>query len=221
MMPSPAVLHSIDVVLDRTDQALLADCLSSLLHSIFFHRIFGNIQPLTRDILDVTFPYAEDMDLQSLIDSKTAAFIRYVDSVSSSDSNDGQHGGDAQIRATMSIQFFEKVTRRASWWASKAAESEVCWEKWDINCEFLPLSRNERDRSKARIVMEGQLSSALRKIVLLTQRTDHIPPITTNEANPFPYQILTPSSASGGGVEGEGWGAVLKKTLFDAAGPTS
>jgi hypothetical protein len=87
------------------------------------------------------------MDLQSLIDSKTAAFIRYVDSVSSADSNDGQYAGDAQIRATMSIQFFEKVTRRASWWASKAAESEVCWEKWDINCEFLPLSRNERGTS--------------------------------------------------------------------------
>lgn len=87
-------------------------------------------------------PYTEDMDLQSLIDSKAAAFIRYVDSVSLSD--DGQYAGDAQLRATISIQFFEKVTRRASWWASKAAESEVCWEKWDINCEFLPLSRNER-----------------------------------------------------------------------------
>jgi Autophagy-related protein 101 len=87
------------------------------------------------------------MDLQSLIDSKTAAFLRYVDSIPPSDPNDGQYTGDAQIRATMSIQFFEKVTRRASWWASKAAESEVCWEKWDINCEFLPLSRNERGTS--------------------------------------------------------------------------
>lgn len=29
--------------------------MAALLHSIFFHRIFGNIQPLTRDILDVTF----------------------------------------------------------------------------------------------------------------------------------------------------------------------
>jgi Autophagy-related protein 101 len=130
----------------------------------------------------------------------------------------------------MSIQFFEKVTRRASWWASKAAESEVCWEKWDINCEFLPLSRNDRgtstlsqaclwralspfypfvvyiawlvltplvvDRSKARAVMEGQLTAALRKIVFLTQRTDHIPPITTNEANPFPYQVRTQTPGS-------------------------
>lgn len=37
--------------------------------------------------------------------------------------------------------------------------------------------------------MESELSAALRKIVVLTQKTDHIPPITTNEANPFPYQV--------------------------------
>lgn len=37
--------------------------------------------------------------------------------------------------------------------------------------------------------MENQLSSALLKVVMLTQKTDHIPPITSNEANPFPYQV--------------------------------
>lgn len=66
-MPSTPVVHSIDIVLDRTDQVLVAESLNgmlsflkgvltlALLHSIFFHRIFGNIQPLTREILDVTF----------------------------------------------------------------------------------------------------------------------------------------------------------------------
>lgn len=81
--------------------------------------------------------------------------------------------------------------------------------------------------------MENQLASALRRIVVLTQKTDHIPPITTNEANPFPYQvqpkkwmvlkckIIIPVASSQMGIEGEGWGAVLKKTLFDATtGPT-
>ena len=46
------------------------------------------------------------------------------------------------------------------------------------------------DKQRARSVMENQLSSALRRIVVLTQKTDHIPPITTNEANPFPYQVF-------------------------------
>jgi autophagy-related protein 101 len=40
--------------------------------------------------------------------------------------------------------------------------------------------------------MENQLASALLRIVVLTQKTDHIPPITTNEANPFPYQVYSP-----------------------------
>jgi hypothetical protein len=66
-MPSSPVIQSIDVVLDRTDQTLLVESIKgstlwyllilALLHSIFFHRVFGNVQPLTRDIFDVTFVY--------------------------------------------------------------------------------------------------------------------------------------------------------------------
>jgi len=48
------------------------------------------------------------------------------------------------VKSQLAIHFYEKVTRRASWWAAKPAESEVCWEKWEINCEFLPIARNER-----------------------------------------------------------------------------
>lgn len=51
---------------------------------------------------------------------------------------------EGTVKAQISVDFYEKVTRRASWWATKAAESEVCWEKWELNCEFLPIARNER-----------------------------------------------------------------------------
>lgn len=37
--------------------------------------------------------------------------------------------------------------------------------------------------------MEQNLAAALWKVVRATEKTDHIPPITTNEANPFPYQV--------------------------------
>jgi hypothetical protein len=37
--------------------------------------------------------------------------------------------------------------------------------------------------------MEEQLSLALEKVVAEAEKTDHIPSITTNEANPFPYQV--------------------------------
>jgi autophagy-related protein 101 len=104
------------------------------------------------------------------------------------------------IKCQMSVQFYEKITRRASWWPTKTAESEICWEKWELNCEFLSPSRTEHgissfirglktdfavEKVKAQTIMEEQLASALWKIVVLTQKTDHIPPITTNEANPL------------------------------------
>jgi hypothetical protein len=60
------ILHTIDIVLDRTDKTFLIDALDgetfcgyvdhlAIVHSIFFHRIFGNVVPLSRDVLDVTF----------------------------------------------------------------------------------------------------------------------------------------------------------------------
>jgi len=87
--------------------------------------------------------------LLSLIESKTNAFIRYIESLppSASESpidNQQQTPKEGNIKSQIVIQFYEKVTRRASWWATKAAESEVCWEKWELNCDFFPPSRNER-----------------------------------------------------------------------------
>jgi len=236
MPPSPAI-HSIDITLDRTDPSLLTDSLKgtcrtsllsffqchslflALLHSTFFHRVFGNIQPLTRDILDVTFvpllfqnngltfvqPYADDPDLESLIDSKVTAFLRYIETAPKSAATDSLTTvqEDGTIISQLSIHFFEKVTRRASWWGSRPSDSEVCWEKWEINCTFLPLlpqhsaargiERTEKDDRRG--IMEQQLFMALGKVVRLTQKTDHIPPITTNEANPFPYQVHAPLSS--------------------------
>jgi Autophagy-related protein 101 len=99
----------------------------------------------------------DDPELQALIESKTNAFIRYVDSLpqssstaptpqSTSDSpaDAAQISKEGTIKSQIEIHFYEKVTRRASWWTAKISESEVCWEKWELNCEFLPVTRNER-----------------------------------------------------------------------------
>jgi len=64
---------------------------------------------------------------------------------------------DGTIKAQIAVLFYEKVTRRASWWASKSAESEVCWEKWELNCEFLPYGRNERGKLPCINELEAKL----------------------------------------------------------------
>jgi len=68
-------------------------------------------------------------------------------------------------------------------------------------------SREPRDadsiieRAKVRKAMETMLLKTVMKIVTTVNREkDHIPPITTSEANPFPYQIYI-------NPKGDGWGA--------------
>lgn len=47
------------------------------------------------------------------------------------------------------------------------------------------------DRTKVRKAMEKMLQNAVFKIVSVVNKDkDHIPPITTSDANPFPYQIV-------------------------------
>ena len=47
------------------------------------------------------------------------------------------------------------------------------------------------DKIKVRRAMESSLQKAAMKIVAIVNRDkDHIPPIVTNEQNPFPYKIL-------------------------------
>ena len=46
------------------------------------------------------------------------------------------------------------------------------------------------ERAKVRQAMESTLLAAVMKIVTsVNTHKDHIPPITTSESNPFPYQI--------------------------------
>ena len=64
------------------------------------------------------------------------------------------------------------------------------WENWLIDVT-LTSARSEPEAVRNRRQMESQLQKAAMKIVTIMDRDrGHIPPITTNETNPFPYQIL-------------------------------
>lgn len=64
-----------------------------------------------------------------------------------------------------------------------------------------------KERAKVRNAMEQTLSATAMKLVTcVNAHKDHIPPITTSEANPFPYQIYVNSQGgektAGGGDDG-------------------
>jgi hypothetical protein len=56
------------------------------------------------------------------------------------------------------------------------------------------------ERLKVRKAMELMLQkTALRIVTIANKEKDHIPPITTSESNPFPYQIVLNPKLDGWG----------------------
>ncbi|QSZ35515.1 hypothetical protein DSL72_008385 [Monilinia vaccinii-corymbosi] len=139
----------------------------------------------------MTLPYIENVEIETLIDQRTAALVREIDTSSDLGAR------NAGVRGQMAVQFFEKKRRKA--WFTKG-EEEVCWEQWTLDVT-LATPRTESERAKVRSAMEAMLLKAAMKIVTtVNMEKDHIPPITTSEANPFPYQIII-------NPRGDSWGA--------------
>lgn len=105
---------------------LFTDKEPGILHTIFFHRFFPSISPVTHDVLDLTLPYVDDDELETMIDQRAAALERQLESERSSSIVSGTAGG----RGQMAVQFFEKKRRKATWLSR--GDDEVCWECWTV-----------------------------------------------------------------------------------------
>ncbi|KAK9236858.1 autophagy-related protein [Lipomyces kononenkoae] len=196
------LLITIDIILDRL---LIRDVIKAVLSSIFFHRLFGSIRPLSpaREVLDITYPSVDDPALDSLIDEKLTHLTAALDTSSQYTANQ-PYSGSTQPQIV--VNFFEKKTRKA--WFSKS-EEEVCWEEWTINILSIT-PRNETEKVRVAKSAESQLQTIIMKIIdIVNDNRDHIPPIATTEANPFPYQISIPSETE------YTWGSVFKKILVE------
>ncbi|KAF9966856.1 hypothetical protein BGZ70_001022 [Mortierella alpina] len=185
------VTFPVELTVERT---LLKDALRAILHTILFHRVFANIKPRDMDILDLTIPVIDDPEVDKLVDEKIAAFVKAVDS-------------NPQSKGQIGLMFYEKRTKRA-WFSSTS--SEVCWEQWAITINVVT-NTNEKDKQRSIKNMEKALSSLFLSILrTVNERKDHIPPITTSDGNPFPYQIVIPTAA-------DTWGSMFKRMLDTSA----
>ena len=155
-----------------------------ILHTIFFHRFFTPLRPATHDVLDLTLPYVSEDDIEDLIEQRTNAFLRQLDSVSTQQSPQYQL---KPSKGQLVLQFLEKK-RRKGWFVQKADE-ETVWENWVLDVT-LTSARSEPEAVRNRKQMEQQFwDAAMRVVMVVNQERSHIPPITTNETNPFPYRI--------------------------------
>lgn len=106
------------------DPASVRDVVKGILHTIFFHRFFPAVVPYTREVLDLTLPYVDDVELETMIEQRATALVRQLDAERSSSSSGGGGG-----RGQLTVQFFEKKRRKA--WLMRGDE-EVCWECWTV-----------------------------------------------------------------------------------------
>ncbi|KAM0144553.1 hypothetical protein ACHAP3_000582 [Botrytis cinerea] len=72
----------------------------------------------------MTLPYIENVEIETLIDQRTAALVRQLDTTSETGAR------NTGVRGQMAVQFFEKKRRKA--WFTKG-EEEVCWEQWTLD----------------------------------------------------------------------------------------
>ncbi|KAL6868042.1 DUF1649 domain-containing protein [Trichoderma novae-zelandiae] len=185
-----------------SDPRSVREVVKGILHTIFFNRFFPSLAPRTHEVLDVTLPYVNDDELETLIEQRAYALERQLDAERLSSSG-GHAGGGAAAkgdkmggagtadggsggRGQITVQFFERKRRKA--WLTRGDE-EVCWETWTIKVTVAE-PRTENERAKVRRAMEQTLFATAMKIVtFVNTHKDHIPPITTQGGNPFPYKI--------------------------------
>ena len=66
--------------------------------------------------------------------------------------------------------------------SGESCRREICWDGG--------ANEETTERAKVRKAMESTLLATVMKIITyVNTHKDHIPPITTTESNPFPYQI--------------------------------
>lgn len=151
-------------------------------------------------------PAVDDTELEEQIDQRTNLLIKTIET---------SIGGAKPHRGQIAVEFYERRPKKA--WFSKA-EEKVCWEQWVLSVTLVNprtdsgtssyvctyptgFADNLTERARTRASIEHQLQKAVLEIITTAGlRKDHIPPITTNESNPFPYQIIV-------SPKGETWGA--------------
>ncbi|CAG8500539.1 5282_t:CDS:2 [Acaulospora morrowiae] len=186
-------VFSIDLTIDRD---FVAEVLRAILHTILFYRVFGNIRPKEVDLLDITYSAIDDPEIEKAVEDKVEQFKSNLE-------NNGSHKGQ------IAVMFHEKRTKKA--WFSKS-EEEICWEQWAVTITTT-ICPTDRERLRIRKEMDRQLSSCLFDIIrFVNDKKDHIPPITTSDENPFPYQIVIPTAS-------DSWGSMLKRMLTDSSQP--
>ncbi|KAK0622936.1 autophagy-related protein [Immersiella caudata] len=183
------------------DPNSVRDVVRGILNLIFFLRFFPTVTPRTRDVLGLELSYVAEAEIETLIEQRVTTLVRQLEA-ERSQPHHPQHqslgSGNGSGRGQVTVQFFDKK-RPKSWFRGN---DEVCWESWIIKVTVAD-PKTEGERAKVRKATVTTLHNTVFKIItLVNAHKDHIPPITTQDSNPFPYEISINQHKSA-----EGWAA--------------
>ncbi|CCG81164.1 Putative uncharacterized protein [Taphrina deformans PYCC 5710] len=175
----------LSLTIQNCEYSYVKEVTKALLHTILFHRQFGQISPKTQELLDLTIASIDDGAVESMVEERASAYIKSL--------HDSGIGTTTTTMTTITsplvVEFYEKKTRKA-WFTT--SEEEVCWESWTLNFELIPTSRSEPERKRNLKVLVSQLEDSILRILTLVNKRneEYIPPIPYSETRSFPYQII-------------------------------
>jgi len=173
-------IQQIDIEELEIHLSQLKEILQSIIHTIMYSRAFGLVKPIEVpiDFLELYYVKSEDKAMDLKVDEKIEEFSA---SLSKRKTNKGQI-----------VLSFNERRPKSNFFSSS---SVVCWEQWRINISLTDSASKTTN-----------LAYELRKRLLfvykiVNENRSHIPPITTKEFTPFPFEITIPSASEGGVVE--------------------
>ncbi|KAF8306141.1 hypothetical protein DL93DRAFT_241328 [Clavulina sp. PMI_390] len=174
----------------NVDRPSMKDALRGLLHAILFHRLLGNVIPLTVEVGDVSVPGVADPEVQRLVTDRVDLFAREVEGAGARSPQMGRRRGQVVVT------FSDVKPKKSSWWSSGA--EEVPWETWTIDVEIDANPLHDRDsRTAVTTAPNPSLSAQLNQhlLTILTHTNSErgrqcVPMIRkAGVLSPFPYQI--------------------------------
>lgn len=184
---------------------------TALLSSILFHRLFGSVTPDSRELLNITYPHPllgtakENQQLAQLLDENASLLSKSLENGERPDlelppslaelprakqtevASVGTVPGVVVGETDMTVQFFEKRTKKTTWFGKS---DDKLWEQWRVRIRAVTC-RSDVETEKMRGLVQQQLQSILMAMAAdVNGNKDHIPPITTVETSPFPYKVV-------------------------------
>lgn len=181
------------LVLERT---YAAPVITAILHTIIFHRYFGNITPRETQILSsaVTYASVDDANVMATVDDKVDELMQSLSTTT-------------DTKTQIAVFFTETKARKAAWFSSKS-EEQICWEQWTIELQSKCTS-SEQERNQ---LLNDAINQAKRAIFAVIkevdQNKDHIPLIVNSQTNPFPYHITVAAAAPGL------WSSMIRRAIL-------